>query len=117
MAKETYTIDANGKSIGRIASEAAVCLLGKKTPSFKKNLVHDLEVNVVNASKIRVLGKKRTTMTYKRYSGYPSGLKEPNMEQVIAKKGYEEVIRHAVMGMLPKNTLRDKRMKLLKVTE
>lgn len=117
MAKETYTIDAKGKSVGRIATEAAVCLMGKRQPSFRKNVVHDVEVKVVNASKLRIPVKKLSQKTYTRYSGYPGGLKQPKMAEVIEKKGIGEIVRHAVHGMLPKNTLRKERMKRLVVIE
>ncbi|MDP3958027.1 MAG: 50S ribosomal protein L13 [bacterium] len=114
---EKYTIDANGKSVGRIATEAALCLMGKKQSGFKKNVVHDVEVKVVNASKLRIPAKKLSQKTYTRYSGYPGGLKQPTMAEVIEKKGVGEVVRHAIHGMLPKNTLRPKRMKRLTVIE
>lgn len=116
MTKETYTIDASGRSIGRVASEVAVYLLGKKTPDLKKHLVKDMTVNVINAGKLKITPKKMRTKTYTSYSGYPGGLKKPTMALVMEKKGIEEVLKHAVRGMLPKNKLQDKRMMNITVT-
>lgn len=117
MKKETYTIDASGRSIGRVATEVAVCLLGKKTPDLKKHLVKDMTVTVVNAGKLKITPKKMKEKIYTSYSGYPGGLKKRPMSLVINKKGVEELLKHAVRGMLPKNKLQDKRMMNLIVTE
>lgn len=112
-----YTIDGKGKVLGRLASEIAQLLLGKNSTSFAKNVVADVTVNVTNASGIIVTGNKMKSVTHKRYSGFPGGLKEENLDAVKAKKGMEEVLRHAVRGMLPKNKLQDLRMKSLHVSE
>jgi large subunit ribosomal protein L13 len=112
-----YTIDAQNKSLGRVASEAAALLNGKNSTDFAKNVVADVKVTIINASLVKVTGDKMSTSTHKRYSGYPSGLKEPNLKQVAAKKGYSEIVKHAVYGMLPKNKLQDPRFKNLIVTE
>ena len=115
--KKIYTIDAEGKVLGRVASEVAATLLGKRTPDFKKHLVAPLSVNVINAGKIKISYKKLRTKTHKTYSGYPGGLKEESLEKVIAKKGMTEVLIHAVYGMLPKNKLKSLRMKELHISE
>ena len=112
-----YTIDAQNKVLGRVASEAAAILIGKNSTEFAKNIIADVEVTFINASKVKVTGDKMNTSTHKRYTGYPSGLREPNLKQVAAKKGYSEIIKHAVYGMLPKNKLQDPRFKNLIVTE
>lgn len=112
-----YTIDATGKKIGRIATEAATFLMGKNTPEFRRNIAPKVIVEIVNSSKASVDPKKMTSSTFKRYSGYPGGLKELTMEEVIEKKGYSEVVRIAVKGMLPKNKLQDVMMKNLKISE
>ena len=112
-----YTIDAQGKRIGRVATEAAVFLMGKNTPDFKRNGIPDVEVEITNTSKAVIHEKKLTQKTYSRYSGYPGGLKQPTMEQVIAKKGYSELFKEAVSGMLPKNKLRQKMMNNLVIKE
>ncbi len=112
-----YTLDAENKKIGRIASKAAEYLMGKNLTDFKRNSIPEVTVEIVHTSKVSVDDKKMTQKTYSRYSGYPGGLKQPTMEQVIAKKGYSEIFREAVSGMLPKNKLRAKMMKNLIVTE
>lgn len=112
-----YTLDAQEKSIGRVATEAAVVLMGKNTPSYKPNIAPDVSVRIVNASKANISEKKKGQKTYERYSGYPGGLKSSTMGEVIEKKGYEEVFRMAVKGMLPKNKLQSIMMKNLIVEE
>ena len=112
-----YSIDATNRSIGRVATEAAVYLMGKNLTDFKRNAIPDVKVEVKNSSKIKVGQTKFRTKKYSRYSGYPGGLRQPVMEQVIAKKGYGEVIKVAVSGMLPKNKLRTKMLNNLTVTE
>lgn len=112
-----YTIDATEKKIGRIASEAAYALMGKNTLSFEKHLLSDVEVHIINASKVSVTEKKKAMKTYDQYSGYPGGLRRETMQQVIEKKGYSEIFRRAVYGMLPSNKLRARMMKHLVITE
>ncbi|MCK5059918.1 MAG: 50S ribosomal protein L13 [Candidatus Pacebacteria bacterium] len=117
IAANEYTIDATEKKIGRIATKAAHFLLGKNTASFAKNVVVNIKVKVINASKISVTEKKKKDKIYTRYSGYPAGLKRETLECLLEKKGYSEVIRKAVYGMLPSNKLRAKRIKNLIVKE
>lgn len=112
-----YTLDAENKKIGRIATVAAEYLMGKNLPDFARNVIPEVTVEIKNTSKVIIDDKKLTQKTYSRYSGYPGGLKQPTMEQVIAKKGYGELFREAVSGMLPKNKLRARMMKNLIVTE
>ncbi len=112
-----YTLDAENKKIGRVATQAAVYLMGKNLMDFKKNVVADVKVEIKNASKVSVDQTKFETKTYSRYSGYPGGLRQPTMEQVVSKKGFGEVIKEAVSGMLPKNKLRTKMLKNLIITE
>ena len=112
-----YTIDATGKSLGRLASEVASVLNAKNSVHFIKNRVADVKVLVTNASKVKVTGNKMKESVHKSYSGYPGGLKEMSLSYVVDKKGYSELIRHAVKGMLPKNKLQDLRLKNLEVTE
>jgi large subunit ribosomal protein L13 len=114
---EKYTIDAKGKKIGRVATDAAHHLMGKHTTTFARNTVMDIEVEIVNAAKVDIHPKKFVQKEYKRYSGYPGGLKHTKLQDVIAKKGYEEVLRTAVYGMLPGNKLRPILMKKLTVTD
>lgn len=112
-----HTIDATNVSLGRIATQAAALLNGKNTVTFVKNKVAEVEVAVVNASKLKVTGKKMKESVHKRYSGYPGGLTQESLTHVISKKGHAELIRHAVEGMLPKNKLQKLRMQLLTISE
>ena len=115
--KTKTTIDASGKTLGRLCTEIAAILLAKNSTSFAKNAVAQVEVEVINAKKLVVTGDKMKTKTHKRFSLYPGGLKTPSWELVAAKKGYGELIKHAVEGMLPKNSLAKGRMKNLKINE
>lgn len=112
-----YTIDATNKKLGRIASEAANLLMGKENPNFERNQLSGNVVEITNASKADIDVKKRKEKEYKRYSGYPGGLKIETMDKVIEKKGFDEIFKKAVYGMLPSNRLRDKIMKNLIITE
>ena len=114
---QTYTIDATGKTPGRLASEAAKFLMGKDSPAFARNKSSGNKVIITNASKAKISPKKLTTTMYERYSGYPGGFRYQSMDELIGKKGYSEVFRLAVYGMLPGNKLRNGLMKNLTVTE
>ncbi len=112
-----YTIDAEGKTLGRTASQIAKLLMGKDSATFQKNQVAKNKVSLINVSKAKIDPKKFKTKTYASYSGYPGGLKETTMERVIEKKGYSEVFKKAVYGMLPINKLRDVVIKNLTISE
>lgn len=112
-----YTLDAQNKAVGRVATQAAVFLMGKNTPEYARNAIPQVVVEITNASKAKIFPARLLQKTYSRYSGYPGGLKQPTMAKVIEKKGYSEVFREAVSGMLPKNKLRARMLKNLKVTE
>lgn len=105
-----YTIDAEGKRIGRVSTEVAVLLMGKNVSDFKRNTIPDVKVEIINTDKALIDDKKKSQKTYSRYSGYPGGLKKPTMSQVIEKKGHKELFKEAVSGMLPKNKLRARMM-------
>jgi|SRR5579875_267659 len=107
-------IDAAGKTLGRLATEVADRLRGKHNPYFTPHVDTGEFVVVVNASRIHVTGKKRSDKLYRRHSGYPGGLKSETLAQLLARKP-EEVVRHAVKGMLPKNRLGRKQLRKLKV--
>lgn len=109
-------IDAQNKILGRVASEAAITLLGKDKPDYAPNKVGG-QVHIINASKLSIDAKKLKQKEYKRYSGYPGGLKHQRLEELIAKKGHKAVVEKAVKNMLPANKLRDIMLKNLKVTE
>lgn len=117
MEQKIYKIDATGKKIGRLASQIAHLLMGKNLVTYTKNNVANVKVEISNASKMSVSENKMLNKTYKRFSGYPGGLKELEMEKLVAKKGYSEFIRLAVNRMIPQNKLKAKLVKNLKVTE
>ncbi|MBI3019856.1 MAG: 50S ribosomal protein L13 [Parcubacteria group bacterium] len=110
-------IDARGKKLGRLASEAAYFLMGKHQPSYRRHIESGIKVIIDAAARIDVSAAKRLTKTYTRYSGYPGGLYTSRLADVIAKKGYGEAIRKAIYGMLPANKLRKIRMKNLVIKE
>ena len=113
----TFTIDAKGKKIGRVASQAAKILMGKATPGYAKNKVAAVKLTIENVSKADISTKKLETTIFKAYSGYPGGLKEATMKQIAEKKGYGEIFRDAIIGMLPGNKLADQMIKNLTITE
>ena len=113
---ETYEIDASGKSLGRVASEAASALLGKKSVHYVKNKVLPVDVTITNAAGLVIGEKKMLQKEYVRYTGYPGGLRTTNLQMLKDKKGIEEVIRKAVDGMIPRNKLRKERMKRLTIS-
>ena len=114
MAK-VYTIDAKGKKVGRIASEAASIIMGKKDPGFRRNVLADTEVVIKNADLSDVTEKKLSDKIYKNYSGYPGGLRTRSMKQVKTKGGFIKIYEDAVWGMLPKNRMRKQMIKKLRV--
>lgn len=109
------TIDAKDKTLGRVASAAAKALLGKHSAAFAKNVVAQDGVTIINASRIKVTGDKNRDKEYVRYSGYPGGQKVETYAMLVARKGESEAIRKAVLGMLPKNRLQAKRIKMLTI--
>ena len=111
-----YTVDAKGRPLGRVASEAASALLGKKSPHFVRNLVLPVEVTITNAGGLVIGEKKMLQKEYTHYTGYPGGLRTQTLAMLKEKKGIEEVIRKAVDGMIPRNKLRKERMKRLTIT-
>lgn len=109
------TIDAKDKTLGRLASEVAKALLAKHSPSFAKNTVTPEAVTVINASRVVISGTKTRDKEYVRYSGYPGGQKIETYAMLVERKGESEAIRKAVLGMLPKNRLQQKRINLLTI--
>jgi large subunit ribosomal protein L13 len=114
VPREWVLIDATDRVLGRVASEAAQILRGKRKPQYTPHVDTGDFVIIVNAEKIKVTGAKATDKVYYRHSGYPGGLKEETFEQAMAKHP-ERVIERAVKGMLPKNTLGRAMGKKLKV--
>lgn len=115
--KEEKIIDAKGKVLGRLATEVAVVLLGKNQTTFERNVYSGTPVKIINASKIKYTEKKLTSILHKRYSGYPGGYTEMTGREVVDKKGFKELIKHAIEKMLPGNKLRREMMKNLKIEE
>lgn len=111
MAK--YELDAQGKPMGRLASEIAVILQGKKSAAFAPRLAGEDSVVVTNIDKMTVTGKKYTQKQYYHHTTQIGHLRAETMRMVWEKKGPEEVLRRAVKGMLPNNRLRVPRMKRL----
>jgi len=117
MKPVTYTIDAAGRSLGRVCSEAAHALLGKRSAHFVKNEVLPVTVVVKNAKKLMVSDRRSKGKIYTRYTGFPGGLREMSMHEMIQKKGIAAVVEKTVDGMLPRNKLRNERMKRLVVED
>ena len=112
-----HIIDAKGKVPGRVATQVAVILMGKDRTDFARNRIPNVSVEVVSASKMLMSSKKLKDKKYYSYSGYPSGLRQQTLEQVVRTKGHKEVLRRAIYGMLPKNKLRAQMMKNLKIND
>jgi large subunit ribosomal protein L13 len=115
ITAQTYTIDAAGKTIGRIASEAAKALMGKTSPDYTPNKRSDVKVVVNNSSKIYTRERKRQQKVYTTYSGYPGGLKTETLASLAGRKGTGEAVRRAVSRMIPRNTMHTARMKNLTI--
>jgi large subunit ribosomal protein L13 len=109
-----HVIDASDKTLGKIATEAATLLMGKHKPMYVPYLDTGDYVIVLNAEKVKVTGKKLNDKKYFRYTGYPSGLKQQTLAEMLAKHP-TRVIEHAVKGMLPHTTLGKAMFKKLKV--
>lgn len=114
VQREWYVVDATGQTLGRLAAQVANCLRGKHKPIYSPSVDTGDFVIVVNAERIRVTGRKLDQKTYYRYSGYPGGLRETTLRNLLENHP-TRVIEHAVRGMLPKNRLGRKMFKKLKV--
>lgn len=114
IQREWHVIDAQGQTLGRLASRIATVLRGKHKPIYTPHVDCGDYVIVVNAEKIHVTGQKMTQKVYYRHSGYPGGLKEITLRDQL-QKFPERVIEKAVRGMLPKNRLGRQMFKKLKV--
>jgi len=114
VEREWLVVDATDVPLGRLASEVASILKGKRKPQYTPNVDTGDFVIVVNASKVKLTGNKLADKKKYRHSGYPGGLKETAISEILAKRP-ERVIEMAVKGMLPKNTLGRAMGKKLKV--
>ena len=111
-----HLIDVSDKILGRVSTDIAKLLMGKGKPYFVRNLDCGDFVVVVNAKSVKVTGTKEKNKVYARHSGYPGGFKSETLGQLRERKP-EDIIVHAVKGMLPKNKVRDKMLNRLKVFE
>ena len=109
-----YVVDAEGKTLGRLSTQIADVLRGKRKPTYTPHVDTGDFVVVINAEKVSVTGNKRTEKLYHRHSGYPGGLTTRTFEEMIERKP-EEVIRLAVKGMLPRNRLSRRQITKLKI--
>lgn len=114
LSHDWYIIDAEGQTLGRLATLAARYVMGKHKPSFSPHVDGGDNVVIINAAKITVTGNKLEAKQYYHHSGYPGGLSESTLAEQLVKNP-ARVIEHAVSGMLPKNRLQNDRMRRLKV--
>lgn len=112
--RDWYVVDAAGRTLGRLATEIAETLRGKRKPQFTPHTDVGDFVIVVNAEQIRVSGNKRQDKVYTRHSHYPGGIRTRTLAEMLDRQP-EEVIRRAVKGMLPRNKLARKQLTKLKV--
>ncbi len=114
VEKKWYVVDAQGMVLGRLASQVAAVLRGKNKPEFTPNVDTGDYVIVINCAKVVLTGNKLEQKTHKKYTGYLGGLKETTYEKLMQTKP-EFIVRKAIKGMLPKNTLGREMLKKLKV--
>ena len=114
IQRDWYVVDADGKTLGRLATQVADTLRGKGKPVYTPHVDTGDFVIVVNAEKISVTGNKRHEKRYYRHSGYPGGLRSRTLNDMLERRP-EEVIRKAVKGMLPRNRLARAQLRKLKV--
>jgi large subunit ribosomal protein L13 len=114
VGKDWFVIDANGQVLGRLATRIARMLIGKDKPTYTPFLDCGDHIVVINAERVKLTGNKMDQKMYRHHSGWPGGLKEISIRALMQRRP-EEVIREAVLGMLPKNKLRARRAKKLRV--
>ena len=112
--REWFLIDAEGKTLGRMATEIALRLRGKHKPEFTPHVDTGDFVVVINADKFKVTGKKTQEKIYYRHTGFPGGIKDQNLEELLAKKPTEAFVK-SVKGMLPSGPLGNQMLTKLKV--
>lgn len=116
IKRQWHLIDVDGKILGRISTEIANLLMGKSKSYFVRNLDCGDFVVVINSKKVKVTGNKESKKVYYRHSGYPGGFKEESLGELRNRRP-NDIIKHAVSGMLPQNKLRDQMLGRLKVYE
>ena len=107
IKRSWHLFDVGGKTLGRVASQIATVLMGKSKPYFVSNLDCGDYVVVINAETVKVSGKKEQQKKYSRFSGYPGGYREETLMD-LRKRNPVDIVRFAVMGMLPQNKLEDR---------
>lgn len=112
-----YTIDAKNKRLGNVAQQAAAYLMGKNSVDFARNVVPEVTVVIENASQMDVTDKKKDEKYYLTYSGYPGGQTKEFLGTLLGRRGVEEVLKRAVIRMLPKNKLQSRMMANLQVKQ
>jgi large subunit ribosomal protein L13 len=114
ISRDWYVVDADGQTLGRLATEIADVLRGKRKPQYTPHVDTGDFIVVVNAEKVQVTGNKLDQKRYYRHSGYPGGLRSRTLREQLDRRP-EEVIRKAVRGMLPKNRLARRQITKLKI--
>lgn len=114
IARKWYVIDASGQTLGRLATRAARILAGKNSPRYTPFLDTGDHVVVVNAEKVKLTGLKAESKVYRRYTGYPGGLREEEFVKLLNRRP-EAIVQQAILGMLPKSKLGRAMGKKLKV--
>ena len=114
IVRQWFVVDADGQTLGRLASSVAVLLAGKHKPMYATHIDTGDHVIVVNAAKVAVSKDKLTTKLYSRHSGYPGGFRQETLGDLLSRRP-EEVIRRAVKGMLPRTRLGVQQLRKLKV--
>ncbi len=114
IVRQWHVVDADGQVLGRVASKAAMILMGKHKPTYTTFLDTGDHVIVINAAKIRLTGRKEAQKVYRRHSGYPGGLTEVGAQKLRAMQP-AKMIEHAIAGMLPKTKLGKQMYRKLKV--
>jgi large subunit ribosomal protein L13 len=112
-----YTIDAKNKRLGMVAQQAAAYLMGKNSVDFARNVVPEVTVLIENASQMDITDKRKAEKYYLTYSEYPGGQKKEFMIDLEKRRGIDEVLRRAVIRMLPKNKLQSRMIANLQVTQ
>lgn len=119
MSTETtqnHTIDAAGKRLGKVATEAASVLMGKNDPAFARHIKSDVVVEITNVSKLDIT-EKRAKEIYQSYSGYPGGRKTETLEHLAKRLGYAEAVKRTIAGMLPANRHKKRLLNQLIISE
>ncbi len=114
IERQWLVVDADGQTLGRLATRVARLLTGKHKPTYATHIDTGDHVIVINADKVKVTGDKLESKVYYRHSGYPGGLREETLSHLLARRP-EEVVRRAVKGMVPHTRLGTQQLRKLKV--